>query len=104
MRRDCSFCAKSVRYNIFTNGALYGSTTAMQLIFKKWKYQWHRPFVLRNFLQLLQSFALVCFSLRIQPINAFLKDGSDACGLRARLRVYDGDLPPSVQCFWGFAT
>jgi len=23
MRRDSSFCAKSVRYNIFTNGAPY---------------------------------------------------------------------------------
>jgi len=23
MRRDSSFCAKSVRYNIFTNGAAY---------------------------------------------------------------------------------
>jgi len=25
MRRDSSFCAKSVRYNIFTNGAPFAS-------------------------------------------------------------------------------
>jgi len=29
MRRDSSFCAKSVRYNIFTNGAPYASEIAL---------------------------------------------------------------------------
>ena len=30
MRRDSSFCAKSVRYNIFTNGALYYAVMSLQ--------------------------------------------------------------------------
>jgi len=29
MRRDSSFCAKSVRYNIFTNGAPQASATVL---------------------------------------------------------------------------
>jgi len=32
MRRDSSFCAKSVRYNIFTNGAPYSSAFSARVM------------------------------------------------------------------------
>jgi len=35
MRRDSGFCAKSVRYNLFTNGVPYNSTL-VQLLSVDW--------------------------------------------------------------------